>query len=101
MIVVQGVFRVAEQDREAFLAQSIETQEISRGEKGCIEYVFAADPLDPGRVVLSERWQTREDLDAHLAALAARREDAAADDDRVTPLSREVVFLDATEFSLT
>ncbi len=101
MIVVQGVFRVAEQDREAFLAQSIETQEISRGEKGCIEYVFAADPLDPGRVVLSERWETREDLDAHLAALAARREDAAADDDRVTPLSREVVFLDATEFSLT
>ncbi len=100
MIVVQGVFHIAEHERERFLAESLEAQRISRGEKGCIEYVFAADPLDSGRVVLSERWETRGDLDAHIAALTKRREDAAVDADRVTALSREVVFLEATEISL-
>ncbi len=100
MIVVQGVFQIAEQDREGFIAETLEAQRISRGETGCIEYVFAADPLEAGRVVLSERWDTRRDLDAHIAAMTARREAAGADTDRVSPLSREVVFLEATEFSL-
>ena len=100
MIVVQGVFEIAEHERERFLAESLEAQRISRAENGCIEYVFAADPLDSVRVVLSERWETRADLDAHIAALTKRRADASTDADRVAPLSRDVVFLEATEFSL-
>ena len=43
----------------------------SRAEQGCIEYVIAADPVDPGRAVLFERWASQADLDAHLAALRA------------------------------
>ena len=59
MIVVQGVFRVHEAERERYLAESAETQRISRSEPGCLEYVLAADPLDAQRVVLSERWSSR------------------------------------------
>ena len=58
MIVVQGVFRVHEAERERYLAESAETQRISRSEPGCLEYVLAADPLDAQRVVLSERWSS-------------------------------------------
>lgn len=95
MIVVQGVFRVAESDREQYLAESLETQRISRGEHGCIEYVVAPDPLDDGRVILSERWETRADLDAHVEALTARRAAAAeAGETPVPPLSREVLFFE-------
>ncbi len=96
MIVVQGVFRIAEDDREAYLADSLETQRISRAEQGCLEYVVAPDPLDPGRLVLSERWETRADLDAHVEALMARRAAAAeAGATPLAPLSREVSFFEA------
>jgi quinol monooxygenase YgiN len=96
MIIVQGVFRFHAADRERYLAESLETQRISRGESGCLEYVLAADPLDPERVVLSERWSTRADLDAHVAALTARRAaEAAAGAKPVAPISREVSFFEA------
>ena len=96
MIVVQGVFVVAEGDRERFVEESLETQRISRAEAGCLEYVVAPDPLDSGRVVLSERWATRGDLDAHVEALTARRAAAAeAGAAPVAPISREVNFFEA------
>jgi quinol monooxygenase YgiN len=45
----------------------------SRAEDGCLEYTFAADPLEPGRVILFERWESQAALDAHLAALPSTR----------------------------
>jgi len=44
---------------------------ISRGEDGCLEYTFAADPLEPDRVILFERWESQAALDAHIAAIVA------------------------------
>ena len=35
---------------------------ISRAERGNLEYVIAADPIEADRVVLSERWETQEVL---------------------------------------
>jgi quinol monooxygenase YgiN len=43
----------------------------SRAEPDCLEYTFSADPIDPDRVVLFERWASRETLGSHLAALRA------------------------------
>lgn len=97
MIVVQGVFRVAPEDRERFLAESVETQRISRAEPGCVEYAIAADPVEPDRVVLTERWERRTDLDAHIEALTARRRAAAeAGATPLRPVSRDVAFFEAT-----
>ena len=50
----------------------------SRGEDGCLEYTFAADPLEADRVILFERWESQAALDAHLAALAADQDRHAA-----------------------
>ena len=101
MIIVQGVFQVAPANTKAFLAETVETQRISRAEPGCIEYVFAADPLEPGRIVLSERWETRALLDAHIDALVRRRAaEAEAGATPMEPISREVFFFKATEFDL-
>jgi quinol monooxygenase YgiN len=69
MIVVTGVFMVEPADRDAFLEAAKEGMRRSRAEDGCQEYVLAADPLEPGRVVLSERWRDRAALDAHIAGL--------------------------------
>ncbi len=93
MVIVQGTFRVAPGDREAFIAQSVAGMVRSRAEEGCIEYVMAADPVEPDRVVLSERWASKADLDAHLARAGERRSNEDADAPVVTPvavLAREI-----------
>lgn len=99
MIIVQGTFHLAADQRDDYLAQLTETQRISRSEPGCLEYVFAPDPLADDRVVLSERWTSRADLDAHLAALRDRRA-AGADPQPVQPQSSELVFFEATAIEL-
>jgi quinol monooxygenase YgiN len=92
MVIVQGVFRVNPNERERFLAQSADNMRASREDNGCLEYVLAADPLDPERVVLSERWESTEDLNQHGKAVAARRKAAQAGggDPGPAPLSTEI-----------
>jgi len=94
MVIVQGTFRVAPGDRDTFLAQSVANMGASRAEPGCIEYVMAADPLESDRVVLSERWASMEDLDAHLQRAGQRRNEHG-DAGSVTPvtvLTREMAI---------
>jgi quinol monooxygenase YgiN len=67
VVIVGGLFEVDPDQREEFLARRHELIRRSRAETGCLEYTFAADPIDPGRVVLFERWSSQADLDAHLA----------------------------------
>jgi quinol monooxygenase YgiN len=94
MVIVQGTFRVAPGDRDAFLAQSVAGMVASRAEQGCVEYVMAADPVEADRVVLSERWASKEDLDAHLQRATQRRSEDR-DPPAVTPvtvLAREIAI---------
>jgi quinol monooxygenase YgiN len=92
MVIVQGVFRVNPSERERFLAQSADNMRASRADQGCLEYVLAADPLDPERVILSERWESTDDLNQHGKAVAARRKEAQASgaDLGLAPLSTEI-----------
>lgn len=96
MVILQGVFRIDPQDRDAYLEQSREQMEISRSEKGCLEYALSADPLEPDRVILSERWESTADLNAHMEALTSRREAAAAAGNAppLAPSSREVTLFE-------
>lgn len=68
MLIVAGTFDVDPKRREEFLASRTEAIERSRGEKGCVDYTFSADYLDPGRVRLFEIWESRADLEAHQVA---------------------------------
>ena len=72
MVIVTGSFTVDPAERDAFLAQHEAGMQASRAEDGCLEYCFAADPLDPGRVILSERWRDQAALDAHAVVLRSR-----------------------------
>lgn len=86
-MIVQGVFVMDPEERDRFIEASTEGMRASRAEEGCLEYVFAADPLDPGRVVLSERWESMELLRQHLDGQASR---PAADRPKLT--SVEIVM---------
>jgi quinol monooxygenase YgiN len=70
MLIVAGNGYVDPQRREALLA-SLETPlRQARAEPGCLDYVVAADPVEPGRVNVYERWASTEHLAAHLAGTA-------------------------------
>ena len=72
MIIVAGYFVVDPDQREQFLRGRAETMAASRSEAGCITYAFSPDPLDAGRVLLFERWESKAALAGHLAALRER-----------------------------
>ncbi len=93
MVIVAGVFTVDPEQREAFLAGRMDRMRTSRAERGCLEYTFSADPLDPGRVLLYERWASQDDLDAHLAAPSTP---SASPGTEVTPTASSITIYDVT-----
>ena len=72
MVIVAGYFVVDPGQREQFLQGRAEAMQRSRAEAGCITYAFSPDPLDPGRVLLFERWESKAALAGHLAGLRQR-----------------------------
>jgi quinol monooxygenase YgiN len=91
MIIVGGTFEVDPSQRERFVTDRHELMRTSRAEQGCIDYAFCADPIEPGRVLLFERWETQADLNAHLEGMGANPP-ATGD---VAASSVSVVFYDA------
>lgn len=93
MVIVGGTFEFEPGQREQFLASRDAMMRISRAEDGCIEYTFAPDPIEPGRVILFERWDSQEALDAHIAAQQAA---PRSTEPQVTPISSSILIYDVT-----
>jgi quinol monooxygenase YgiN len=91
MVIVQGVFSVDPSERDRFVETSVAAMRSSREEAGCLEYVIAADPLDSERVVLSERWESMDHLQQHLAG---QQKAAGSADSRPVPRSVEVTLFE-------
>ncbi len=72
MIAVIGQFRMPAAHMEASRPLMRKVVEATRAEDGCIEYNYAEDVLDPGLIRVSEVWQSRAQLDAHLATYHMR-----------------------------
>jgi hypothetical protein len=69
MLIVAGHFEVDPERRAEFIADREELMRTSRAEPGCIAYAFMADPIEPGRVQLFERWESKDALATHLGVL--------------------------------
>jgi quinol monooxygenase YgiN len=68
MVIIQGVVRISEADRDKFRAAAAAMIPATRAEAGCIFYSYAEDALEPGLVHIVERWRDQAALDAHLKA---------------------------------
>jgi len=64
VIIVAGYLRVAAGDRDTVIARSRTAVELARRAPGNHDFVVAADPLDPTRVNVYERWADRASLTA-------------------------------------
>lgn len=71
MIIVTGTIDVAPARREAFIRDQLDRIRETRNAKGCLTCAYSPDPLEPGRVLLIERWASQEDFDAHVAVAQA------------------------------
>ena len=90
MVIVGGTFEVDASQRERFIDSRLEMMRTSREEPGCIEYTFSADPIEANRVVLFERWESQEALDAHIAGVRANPRLT----DAVAPLATSITIYD-------
>jgi len=87
MLIVAGTIDVEPGQRDEFLAGRREAILAALREPGCIEYAFSADAIDPGRVRIFEKWESKETLAAHLQGMSSRPQPAAT----VTVLGRDLL----------
>jgi quinol monooxygenase YgiN len=62
---VVATTQVKPESRDAFIKGAKECIDGTRKEKGCIAYESHTSINDPNLFVVVERWETREDLNAH------------------------------------
>jgi quinol monooxygenase YgiN len=66
MIVVVGQFRFPAERMDEARPVMGRVIEATRAEAGCVQYNYGEDVLDPGLIRVSELWESREHLDAHM-----------------------------------
>jgi quinol monooxygenase YgiN len=68
MLIIAGSLILDPAHRGAFLAANADVVGEARQAAGCLDFVQAADPLDPRRINIFERWDTEDHLLAFRGA---------------------------------
>jgi quinol monooxygenase YgiN len=90
MVIVAGHVTVEPQERESYVAGCVSVVEQARGAAGCLDFAITADLVDPGRVNIFERWESR-------AAVDAFRGSGPSDEQGAAMLSASVVEYDIAD----
>lgn len=64
MIIVAGHLIVDPSNRANYLADCAAVVTQARGTPGCLDFSLSADLIDPARINIFERWQSRQALHA-------------------------------------
>lgn len=64
MVIVAGFIHVEPHRRDTYLASCAEVIRQARRTPGCLDFAITADPLDPGRVDVFERWESQTAVEA-------------------------------------
>jgi len=70
MLIITAKLYVDPDRREEFLAGTADEIRQTRAERGCVDFVVAPDPVEPGRVNLFEQWATAEDFALRCATFS-------------------------------
>ena len=60
MLIVAGHLEIASDERDSYVASCAEIVAAARQSKGCLDFSVTADPIDPNRVNVYERWESEE-----------------------------------------
>ncbi|WP_148572745.1 putative quinol monooxygenase [Nocardioides caldifontis] len=89
MLIVAGSLTVHPHDRDDYLVGVARVTAHAREAPGCLEFVQAPDPLEAGRIVILERWESEEDLRRFRAS------------EGPTPVLPEVVGADVAKYVIS
>ena len=64
MIIIAGSLYCEPDGRDAYLAAVANVAGLARNAPGCLDFVQAADPIDPARINVYERWESDADVEA-------------------------------------
>ena len=64
MVIVAGHVVVDAQQRDDYLSGCIEVVRQARRTAGWLDFAISADPAEPGRVNIFERWESQAAVDA-------------------------------------
>jgi quinol monooxygenase YgiN len=64
MVIVAGHLVVDPGERAAYLDGCRAVIEAARAADGCLDFAISADPVDPGRINLYERWESQDAVEA-------------------------------------
>jgi heme-degrading monooxygenase HmoA len=78
-------------DRDAHVIASAAAVRLARQAPGCLDFAVSADPVDPTRVNVLERWARPDDLDAFRAS---------GDPDKASCSTRQGSFRDLVAVAL-
>jgi quinol monooxygenase YgiN len=77
MIIVAGQIFVDPAGRERYLAGCADVVEQARQAAGCLDFAITADLIDPGRINVFERWETREAVETFRGSGPSEEQGAA------------------------
>ena len=60
MLIIAGSLQVEPDARDSYLAGCAQVIAQARATPGCLDFLLAADPLEPGRIHVYERWESPE-----------------------------------------
>jgi quinol monooxygenase YgiN len=90
MVIVAGHLMVEPDERERYLASCVAVVELARGTPGCLDFAISADLIDPGRINILERWESR-------SAVEAFRGEGPSDEQGAAILSASVAEYDVAD----
>jgi quinol monooxygenase YgiN len=64
MIIVSGPIYVDAAARSTYLDGSRAVIEAARSSQGCLDFYLSADPIEPDRINVYERWESTEAVEA-------------------------------------
>src|SRR5215831_18602110 len=64
MVIVAGYLVVEPSQRDGYLAGCMAVVQQARRTPGCLDFAISADLLDPSRIDIFERWESRAAVDA-------------------------------------
>ncbi|UYP18986.1 antibiotic biosynthesis monooxygenase [Rhodococcus sp. Z13] len=64
MIIVAGHLTVDPDRRDAYLATCADVVKAARRAPGCLDFAVTADPVEPDRIYVYERWDSQADLES-------------------------------------
>ena len=70
MVIIAGMIYIEARLRDRHVASMAEFVRDTRTKPGCLDFAMSADPVEPGRVNLYERWDSEEQLEAFRATAA-------------------------------